>query len=260
MGSHNWLFWSPVNDEGYFVRDQILAIATKSNYTSKTALDQKGWIWIIKFRREPSDLHFDFAGYIEINPAVRLFLSSPKIGSSHNVCQAWRMASPLICTTWKDRDEMKSHHGCVIKNVDPWPAWVEKWIEMIGNACLLVWLKGQPKLSYSSNQNHNHFPGRNICLFITQPSESPALRIKSRSARSASEAYLNPWFFRGAETGPAFQKKRYEAQGETIKPGKDRIVSPWSPHLPITMKPWDVCTPNVPKCAQPLSWESFISK
>ena len=52
MGSHNWLFWSPVNDEGYFVRDQILAIATKSNYTSKTALDQKGWIWIIKFRRE----------------------------------------------------------------------------------------------------------------------------------------------------------------------------------------------------------------
>lgn len=26
------------------------------------------------------------------------------------------------------------------------------------------------------------------------------------------------------------------------------------------MKPWDVCTPNVPKCAQPLSRESFIQK
>ena len=256
MGSHNWLFWSPVDDEGYFCKRskfcdclQNLTIHQKLHLTRRVEYGSSSG-------ENKSDLHFDFAGYIEVNPAAVPPTMYAMHGEWHHL---WSVPPGKIGMRWSHTMDAS------LKNVDPWPAWVEKWWEMLGNACLLVWLKGQPKLSYSSNQNHHHFHGRNICLFITQPSESPALRIKSRSARSASEAYLNPWFFRGAETGPAFQKKRYEAQGEAE--GKVKHYQTRQRSHRFAMKSTFTNYHETVRCLHtqraqmwPLSRESFISK
>ena len=253
MGSHNWLFWSPVDDEGYFCKRpnfcdclQNLTIHQKPHLTRRVEYGSSSG-------ENKSDLHFDFAGYIEVNPAAVPPTMYAMHGEWHHL---WSVPPGKIGMRWSHTMDAS------LKNVDPWSAWVEKWWEMLGNACLLVCLKGQPKLSYSSNQNHHHFHGRNICLFITQPSESPALRIKSRSARSASEAYLNPWIMLRPKPEQPFKNgtKLKVRKWSTVKPGKDRIVSPWSPHSPIKNHENVRCLHTQRAQMWPLSRESFIQK